>query len=754
MLNELTAEERRELNFFYGGCGDCRHVYMTLYDLGRQMEQGGEEVRTGNRVHFLLNDSHPAIFARTLLLLDALHDLSAKPIDAIRAIQEPSVVEVFVFLYYVFLSPVVPLYLQEQLKSRIERLLRDRGTSYSSLYVTNSNWAGVEKVLKEWLATLRGSDGGNQMNLRQEVENFLEIYKPPNATGRLKNQTVKWLRDYVEEMGLDKELDMDDRALLIRDRQLQKLGRMVADMRESVFVDMNLEADLVYMIIHRMLPPPNQDLAKHSPSVQTYRELSLNRDDVQEAKQLLIKGVACQITRLIHSGYMKTALMKDYTANVTIIDPMVDDPRNNNPDIPANHYQRAAHFSTLEFLAKLYIGDGIEPPHGDNLTLFDLSCNLWEKAAFAVKTLRQDADSRLCFEHSIGDMNCVAREVVLKEKERKEMNLPTRFLRAFTSNVPDYTGLLYPMVDIGPLLLPSTKAFLRLNALYNMSYWVTPENFTKSMLVLNDAEQAKNVYGVHLLPGSRLRNFVYFGKYRHAVENPGSLTQEEVRMLIRRVCIGVALPPCQKSCGSRSQKRSGAVFVLYTETLVVVMELLRFLLDRGVNSSWVARTVEEILETKNLVCNPRPSTNERFSDDKAVCFEPFLLELRTLLSFYQPVLNLDLRPDYPLPPFNRVSVRSVTWKDSERAIGPWEMAGLILLPDKYRKLHPRDMALNPPGDLPQAHFISAFRWEISKMTAWFYLPDKDYFWIKYCGWCAMLYNTATWEPLTDPMVVT
>ena len=490
LLKELTEAERKELNFFYGGCGDCRHVYMTLYDLGRQMEQGGEEVRTGNRVHFLLNDSSPAIFARNLLLLDALIDLSSCPVDAIRARQEPFVVQVLTFLYYVFLSPVVPSHVEGHLQLRIGRLLRDHSI-FRSLYISDEDWMSVERVFRAWLAILNKEPGWP--SLKDEGERFFQRYRSPNAreNSKLTDQTVEWMRDYIDEMGL--AAGFDNGQLRIRDRLVQERGRQVADIRESVFVEMDLEADLLYMIVHNVLPPPNQDLELHSEKVQCYRALSLNEDDVREAKQLLIKGVACHITRLVQEGYNETALMLDYTGNVTFLDPAIGNPQNGGGASQVKYsWQRASDFNTLEFLARLYIADGIETPqHGESLTLFDLSCNLWEKAAFAVKTLREGGDSTICFELSFGDMNLVAREVVLKERERQERGFPTRFLRAFTSNVPDYTGLIYPMVDIVPLLLPSTKAFLRLNALFNIHFWKTAENFAKYQLVFYDAKTSK-----------------------------------------------------------------------------------------------------------------------------------------------------------------------------------------------------------------------------------------------------------------------
>ena len=68
-LHQLSKEERANLSFFYGGCGDCRHVYLTLYDLGLQFEEAAQgDALVGNRVHFLLNDTSPSILARCAVL--------------------------------------------------------------------------------------------------------------------------------------------------------------------------------------------------------------------------------------------------------------------------------------------------------------------------------------------------------------------------------------------------------------------------------------------------------------------------------------------------------------------------------------------------------------------------------------------------------------------------------------------------------------------------------------------------------------
>ena len=107
---------------------------MTLYDLGRQLLKGNEDVRRGNRVHFLANDTSPAILARCAILLAGLHELSQFSAEEIAKRERREVNVLLALLHFGLLSQVVPSYVDERwVRLSNDSLTTQHSTQRSSL---------------------------------------------------------------------------------------------------------------------------------------------------------------------------------------------------------------------------------------------------------------------------------------------------------------------------------------------------------------------------------------------------------------------------------------------------------------------------------------------------------------------------------------------------------------------------------------------------------------------------------------------
>ena len=351
-------------------------------------------------------------------------------------------------------------------------------------------------------------------------------------------------------------------------------------------------------------------------------------------------------------------------------------------------------------------------------------------------------------------MNVVAQRITLEAEERKAKNLPTKFLRVFTSNVPDYTGLIYPLIYMIPMLEPSPKAFLRCNALYAGLSTSKTEAWLRKVLVLNSTEEAQAMYGIDLLTRSKMNRFLWFGNDLHTPSQP--LTQDSLVKLLHRLFIGIALPPLQV----RKARQDPEIF---PETLVVFVEVLAAFLERGVDPRWVARAIEEMLEGdgKLMVCNPRLSKRSvDLGENGIVAVAPFLVELRTLLSIYQPILNLDISPQRPLPSIESIALRSVIWTERNKT-SKYEEVGVVMFPSEYdtEEVDVRRLALDVPyqadpedaGGIPPPvpRFFSVVSWSGIMHEARFYLPDEEYIEMTRDEWRAALYSTVTYKLVTD-----
>ena len=89
---QAAGHNNRDFSAFFGGCGDCRHVFATLLDLVDRVLRGYHPKEEGFRsVHLELNDIHPFVLARFVVVCHMsaeIHDLQSKAPAADPASEE------------------------------------------------------------------------------------------------------------------------------------------------------------------------------------------------------------------------------------------------------------------------------------------------------------------------------------------------------------------------------------------------------------------------------------------------------------------------------------------------------------------------------------------------------------------------------------------------------------------------------------------------------------------------------------------
>ena len=762
-LASLTAAERQELNFYYGGFGDCRHVYMTLHDLGNQLEAGTANIQTGNRVHFLLNDNNPAILARCLVVLYALHDLAAKSADEIRqgSASNGQILEMFTYLHFVWFSPVVPVYVQAKLIDVIKRILAN-STFHRSIILSPSARSKVESVLRIWLCLLETSsplDGQAQLLIkafRRRRESTLPSNRESHVQERVTNCT-RWTR--MHNIGRD----LDAQAQKVEKELTRTAQEYVLSIQNSAFETRfkSVIPDVVFTVAHEILPPPVSLLNRHSKKLQDIHALAMDHVCLVPPEVMLEVGVGAQISETILAGFDPQTLPGEYVINYTAVNPVITDPELSRAH-PNENYQVANAWNPLQFMSAVFTSKVFDPP-ASCTTLFGLSCHFWEKAAFAVRHLLADSGSSLCFEIVDGDMNEVARNIALEGDDRRTSQLPSHFLRAFTSNVPDYTGLLYPLLDIAPLLLPSPKAFIRLSVMYNKTYYQYrggPQEFLRYKLVMQPGQLQlmRDLYGCNLLDGSQIPHFLFLGKELVSNDQRNSnMNSDQLLHYLLDVFMAVALPPIQRPLKSSF----GHFFHHFPESLVVFMELLLTLSNRDVNPEFLANVVEEILRRTGRIVNPRAPTASideiPHYEDAHVSFRPFLMEFLTLLSFYTPLFKFSINPAFEIPNCDEIRQYNLVWS-AEDFHGNYCYSlniGLVIFPKCLLGHTPRQMAVNDGAHNTQlaelAHFFSVFRWDSVSRTAFISLPARYFDSLVTDDYKVMVFDTCLWKVVAEPI---
>ena len=737
-LENMSDEERKNLNFFYGGCGDCRHVLMTLFDLGKQFENGAGDVLVGNCVHFLLNDINPAILARWVVILVALQDLSKFSMEDIRKRDNEDVIDTLAILHFTYLSPVVPRYVDEKLRTIAQRIIEDAG-QFPFMLFADETLEKIHEVLRKWLGVRREDQAATSAEVC--VKHFWEnersavLAQHADQVRLNEDKLLSHIEDCglvdLDQLGADQEKVLDE---LISINSAILIDESMAELRHH-----DVSSDLLFWSLHQVLPPPTALLSRHSPQTGQCSALASNEEEVHHARTDFTVAVARQIGTLLKREYNKEDVLQDYVTNLTGLDPLLQWEMSASQS--AFPFLRPPRWNPVKFLAMLYRSAIIEAPSKQGLTMFDLSCSIWERAAFAMKHLLSESKSSLSFELTCGDMNAIAKSIALGEAERTRRGIPTQFLRAFTSNVPDYTGMLYPLNDIVPLLAPSTKAFLRCNVLYNMIRWSNYEEYATAMTLVESIDDTAGILGAHVLPGAELGidGFAWWGVSKQKLPKPQELYKNQIVDYLCRVFLGVVFPPSQP----------GTKPILYPESLVVFMDLLFKFIDRGLPKTWISDLVNKIIFSNFKIENPRPPQRQIDCDieEKMVPIAMFALEFKSLLALYQSVLKLDI---CDLPPVASVALRSVAWREDQILTMNTDEIGVVVFPNKYRYCRPRELVSYCVGKSSPAHFFSVLHWSLAERTVKFFLPDKEYEEMRESAFSVILISTCTYEACTKP----
>ncbi|KAI0737520.1 hypothetical protein C8Q80DRAFT_1125297 [Daedaleopsis nitida] len=102
-LNELSADDLRNVAFLFGGVGDARHVFGSLRGLSTAHQAMGAKKQADFHAHLTLFDIHDATIARDLCMFMLLHELNCTDDEAVR-------IEIKATLMYTFCGAVMPSY--------------------------------------------------------------------------------------------------------------------------------------------------------------------------------------------------------------------------------------------------------------------------------------------------------------------------------------------------------------------------------------------------------------------------------------------------------------------------------------------------------------------------------------------------------------------------------------------------------------------------------------------------------------------
>ena len=650
---DLQLSDRESFNFFYGGCGDCQNVFMTLYDIGKRMENL-QATAWPKKFYFLLNDKHPAIIARTAILLVALQDLAVNFSAFEREdLENETVLEHYSFLHFVFASPVIPYYLQPMLVDIMKRLIKNPRENVVVM-IDKKSLPAVVKVLEEWLRWMDSTTPNNCPQAREIVD----MYRRRIDLGKIRQASLDKMETALTLLDIKEAVfncTCPEEAL---DRMRKPFDECSKYLRCPEVDWLPFSEDIAFWALHRILPPPARFAHRHSKAV---KEAMAVLDARRQAPKFYTTtekshGILVELLWIREDGDAAD-FDKDYLLNVTGLDPFSGDlgqafsttastiggcPPQWNP------------FSFVEaFFGKKHssLASANDTPFLRMESVFDVSCEFWGTIAKALSKLLGDTHPKLMFELVTGDMNGVA-EYIRSKEERKQQGRPSKFLRAFVGSIPEITSLVCPFLCIMPILEKSEQAFLYQDRLrLHPELYSSYEAFVRSSTCLRRVEDSVSIFGAQLVAGS------VEGAWWRAEESDFLLPRSELEVFLEQQFFETALPPTQTSRDLCSH---------HQRNLATFVQIVAAVRKRGAPSHWIAGVLEDILENRLITSverleGPDFEAKGLLNEKRHFPTKPFVLEMRGLLSLYGLTLRVPLRLERPLPSILTFVPLKVTW---------------------------------------------------------------------------------------------
>ena len=150
VLKDLPLHERQNIRLLFGGVGDARHVIATLFDIYEQVQNDKLDWSSVG-VHFVLNDIHPGMLARVLMILQSLYKLGSHSWEQIAT--EDVAGEDALMSYYLYFSCFLLPHQYDKISALAQELLLSPGSPYPWLVCNASTWQGLKPIWSSWKNT-------------------------------------------------------------------------------------------------------------------------------------------------------------------------------------------------------------------------------------------------------------------------------------------------------------------------------------------------------------------------------------------------------------------------------------------------------------------------------------------------------------------------------------------------------------------------------------------------------------------------
>ncbi|KZV73536.1 hypothetical protein PENSPDRAFT_648881 [Peniophora sp. CONT] len=602
------------LAFFFGGVGDARHVYGSIIGLERAVRRLPPARRSHVRAHFTLNDIHPTIFCRDLVVFALLNKLAnGKETPADEK-------EIVAAIHYTFCFKIIPNVYVKWVAKVVKELRAMLSTTPPStpswLHIPDDTAPKLLRILDQWDPLPAARTAEDIMAVSRQSVNITVAHHMINDNSRV-------LRMFKEE-ALSK---LTTRAATLRDiRQ----GATEGASRQQVV------EEYWNQVTDTLVPP--KDVLESLPATKALWEY-VNASKAPKRSRSELESMFDRMSQETHANHGANPTLFDPLSLATIRLSYGGWPT----DIRSRNYIGDSTRYLETYVERFRLPASRVSSEDDAAASFGTSATFFEAVAKAWKAMRE----KLSFEFIHGEMN-EQLAILRSPASCRPDQYPRDFTRMWLSNVPDYThGLMNQIIYVMPSLQTHRQAELASNCLLHSASFPEPGsvNYCHTYTLLHPQEvpaylncriDELDAWGIELIGWS--------SEERKLKTLP---PREDVVRWLTRILLNILW------AGDLTMKQD-CMFghgVRHMMNLNAYVGLLLYLPKLGYPAHWVSDFLQVLLSDKlssdvDIFVGPLPiptSYSKKRVPMRKLYLAPWITELRTVLAHAAPFAP------FPLP---------------------------------------------------------------------------------------------------------
>lgn len=764
LLSNLSSHQT-QLSFFFGGCGDPRHVLATLIDVHQQNPRPDMDFE----LRMALVDRNPVVIARNVLIFFILDDLAGKNLDK----RTPDVIELLALLHYMYLGAIMPNWVYEKLLGYIRivstKLCSGLGVP-SWIAISLESVDRIVPVFKFWI---RGAIDEicivDWMNMQRPLDGPADIFSYPNVSPELKQR----LKDSREQA----RADIKDAIFNFSDSQLNTI--LVNKCANAKKMSLKAKKDLAFKLfatdealdtLNRKRYVPDGLLMEYSTFYQGSLKMLYGPDELHHKEPKLTEhlknlwsawGAAKKAAESSTDSKGRSAplqavrdhVQSQWKVNVTLIDEGWK-----SSQLKQHPYEVS--FDPFAASQQLMTYTGVRPLVKPFRT-YDYSAAFFLNAAKSIRSY----GSKFLFEWMVDESHHVLEEI---SKSPEDSNFDF-FDRIYFSSPPDLAGGILPqVVDSMSILKPVNHAFVASKILHNTSHFSSVEGLFAEYLGLSTREEAQQFLGLGI-HGTFPEDFYLADYIRLRPVDPANVTTSSLAgkdfrdsAAIHRarfidwlyyVFFKTAIPT----------KRSGNSDPRLQQPLNIhsFFRLLLYLQSIDFPAHWISSVIDDIIQNR-VVTRARPAihspqTIEDLRGEKApskpICVTPFSMEVETALTIWFPLLTFGITA-VEFPDATNIKKYTIKLNTSNDHMSAYEQTLPVLalwFSTNSAKRINVDLARDVIGShsaVQSVRLLSSFEWDHATKIVTFMCNFSSMELLQIQNFTVRLVRTDTWETVS------